>query len=1173
MIPPLRFRVTFLALLLAATALHAAERTGEDDADEPKSPIGKIKNAGTRVAAPEIAPASDEARQALARMKLPPDLEIKLWAAEPMLANPVAFNFDERGRIFVAETYRYRSSVLDIRDYMWMLEDELACRTVEDRTALIRKKFGPEGEKELAIEGEILRLLEDTTGAGVANRSTVYADGFNSPLDGIASGVLARRGQVWFTNIPSVWRFSGENRAETRTEISRGYGVRFNFTGHDLHGLVFGPDGKIYFSNGDRGATVRTKEGGTISVPDTGAVFRCHPDGTGLELFASGLRNPQSLIFNERGDLLTGDNDCDYGDEERLVHVVEHGDSGWRVGYQFAPLGKAGPWNTEKLWHPRHEGQSAAILPPLCNIEDGPSGIAYYPGTGLNASYAGSIFITHFKGGIARSGIHTYNLKPKGASYAVADAKPFLTSALPTDVKFGPDGRLYLSDWADGWPKSARGRIYAISDPAHANDPIVKETQRLIASDWTKKSVDELAQLLGHADWRVRLEAQFTLAERGAASIGVLARLATTATPVGQVSDLTQFARRHAIWGLGQLAATNASALAPLRTLGRDPDPEVRAQAIKVLGDHRARDQADAFIAALQDENNRVKFFAAQGLGKLAAARPELGLRAAPALLAALRANNDEDNYLRHALVMGLVGGQNVAALTGAINDGSRAVRLGVLLALRRLGHADVAKFLPDSDPWIARDAAVAINDEPIPAALPALAALLPTGDAAPSPRLIADEPVLFRAINAHFRLGQPANAAALAQFAARADAPARLRAEALAQLALWPKPPQRDRLVGVYRPLALSSSSGLAGKSRDRSVAVRALEPVIPGLLAASTPAVVQTAALATLQTLEIAGATDTLFAVVGDEAQSGATRAAALAALDRIKDPRLAEAVQRAGASAAPALRLAALPIAARLSPDTAAPVLANLVAQGTPAEKRTAFRALGNLRHPSADQLLAGQLRQLAEGKVAAEIQLELLTAAGRRSDPAIKELLARREAALAASPDPLAPYRVALAGGDRNRGERIFQNQPVLACIRCHRAGGDGGDAGPNLASVGAKYSREHLLESIVKPNAKIAPGFDTIVLTLKSGGAAAGIVAAETPDTITLRTADNKVIDVKKSDIAKREGAPSSMPEIYGAILTKTQLRDVVEYLASLKAEQPVRSEDPDRPRALRGVSE
>ncbi|MEO6244823.1 MAG: hypothetical protein ABIQ12_05250, partial [Opitutaceae bacterium] len=108
-----------------------------------------------------------------------------------------------------------------------------------------------------------------------------------------------------------------------------------------------------------------------------------------------------------------------------------------------------------------------------------------------------------------------------------------------------------------------------------------------------------------------------------------------------------------------------------------------------------------------------------------------------------------------------------------------------------------------------------------------------------------------------------------------------------------------------------------------------------------------------------------------------------------------------------------------------------------------------------------------------------------------------------------------------------------------------------------------------LESIIKPNAKIAPGFDTIVVTLKNGESAAGIVGRETPTTLTLRNVENKIVDVTKAEIAKREGAPSGMPEIYGTILTKTQIRDVVEYMASLKeAGQPL---DENKPRALRGL--
>jgi quinoprotein glucose dehydrogenase len=112
---------------------------------------------------------------------------------------------------------------------------------------------------------------------------------------------------------------------------------------------------------------------------------------------------------------------------------------------------------------------------------------------------------------------------------------------------------------------------------------------------------------------------------------------------------------------------------------------------------------------------------------------------------------------------------------------------------------------------------------------------------------------------------------------------------------------------------------------------------------------------------------------------------------------------------------------------------------------------------------------------------------------------------------------------------------------------------------------------YLLESVVKPNAKIAPGFDSVVLTLKSGGVAGGVVAGETADTISLRNADGKTNVVNKADIVKREGAPSSMPEIYGAVMTKSELRDVVEFLSSLdKPAQDTASSE--TPRALRGIN-
>jgi quinoprotein glucose dehydrogenase len=1110
----LTFIVLVLSLLNSASVLSAAEASGESFAR------GKLKD-GPRLTTPEIEPASEEGTQALSRMKLPDGLKAHLWAAEPMFGNPVAFNLDEQGRVFVSETHRYGTSTLDIRNYMWMLEDDLANRNQADWLASIERSFGPAGVKELSLESERLILLEDTDGDGTADKSSVYADNFRSPMDGVASGVLAHRDTVWFTNIPALWKFTGKNKAETREALHHGYGIRFNYTGHDLHGLILGPDGRIYFSIGDRGASVPTKEGGTVNVQDTGAVFRCWPDGTGLELFASGLRNPQSLAFNEYGDLFTGDNDSDQGDEERLVHLVEGGDSGWRIGYQFAPRGSAGPWNSEKLWHPRHAGQPAYLLPPICNIEDGPSGIAYYPGTGLTPAYAGNLFITHFKGAISNSGIFTYKLKPEGASYAIGTAAPFLTGALPTDVRFGPDGKLYYSDWAEGWPKSKKGRIYTIYDPARAHSPELKAVKELIGSNFTIQFDDKLVGLLAHPDWRVRLEAQYALAERPTKNIAELTRIAAQAEG---------FARLHAVWALGQIARKEASAAEALRIIVTNAAPEVRAQAIKTLGDLRDVASAEVFIAALRDDSARVRFYAAEALGKLKHAP------AVPALLAAARANNNADAYLRHALVMGLVGCATSEQLAALATDDSAAVRLVAVLALRRQQSPLITAFLSDQDPAITREAALAINDAPIPAAYPALAALA----AKPG----NDEALLLRALNAHFRLGTPDNASALAGFAAR-NAPATLRKEALALLALWPSPPARDRVLGVYLPLAQ--------KTRPASIAASALAGKLDTIFGASTADDVQLAAIEAIGALDLKDASSALTVIVADLAQSGSVRAAALKTLNDFNATGLAESAALAAASDSPELRLAALPVVSRLAPEAAVSHLEKLIASGTAREQQTAFRALGAATDPAADTLILAQLAQLEAGKVAPAAQLDLLEAAALRSDPRVKQALAAREAALAANPDPLAPFRVSLEGGNARNAIRTVNNNPVVQCIRCHRIGESGaGDAGPNLAGIGARESREYLLESLIKPSAKIAPGFEIVNVTKKNGESVIGTLLHRDDQRVRLKTGDSDNVEIAASDIKTVESAPSGMPEVVALVLTKSEIRDVVEFLANLK---------------------
>jgi len=1086
---------------------------------------------------PITTPASDAAEKAMSGFKVPAGFEVKLWAAEPMLSNVVAFEFDEQGRAFLSETHRYRTSVLDIRHYMEFLEHDLATKTLEDRIKLIDASFG-EHAGDLALETEVIRVVEDTNGDGKADSSKVFADGFDSKLDGIASGVLPMDGKVWFTNIPSLWQFDTNEAGDTATarhELLRGFGVRFGYTGHDFHGLAFGPDGKLYYSIGDRGTNVTGPDGNKVELTDEGAVFRSNPDGTEFELVHRGLRNPQELAFDEYGNLFTGDNDCDNGDMERLVQIMEGGESGWRVGYQHAPLGRAGPWMSDDLWKPDFEGRAAYLLPPLANIEDGPSGITYYPGTGFDDRFDQTLFMTHFKGAISTSGIQTYKLEQDGAAHKVTSSEQFLWGTLPTDITFAPNGDFYFVDWVVGWPKSNKGRIYSVtpkqSSPQAAK--LVAEVKELIGGGIKTASDKELLKLLGHQDQRVRLRAQYETVARGAQHIPALRRIAANA-------KAQQLARIHAIWALAQLRPDNSGAFDGFAKLLKDKDAEIRAQTAKVIGDHDHQALAAQLPARLKDKSARVQFFAAQSLGKLGDAS------VAPALLELLQRNDNEDKYLRHVAIHALSRLAPLSALRAAETHKSAAVRLGVLLTYRKLQHQRAAQFLQDSNDFIVREAALAINDAPINDAMPALAAMLGKGD-------LEDEALQNRIINARHRLGRPEDAVALATYAARNDVPREFRREALTQLSDWSEPFQRDRLVGVYRPLDV----------RDASPAVAALESNLDTLLSGSR-FFVKRAVLSAIRKLKIRAASPRIHALLASSTEDGEVRADALAVLNDLDDEKLLQAIDVASESNSPELRMATLPILARLSPDQALPVLSNMVSDGTPVEQQAAYLAIAELDHPEAATLLVQGLKTLGQGELPYLAQVELLDAAEASDAATVQTAMAQLKEQWAASGDPLASFRGSLDGGDPRAGWKLFNEHAVLACTRCHRANGEGGYAGPDLTGLADRVSAEYMLESIITPNATIAEGFDVVAFTLSNGGYEVGIIAEETADQITIYDAAGEKKSFAANLVTERAGAPSSMPAIFGMILKRTELRDLMGFMKSLTAENAERAKKKTR---------
>ncbi len=1126
MIPPVRLALSGIACLASAVSLVAQHRLGPQSSFE----------------APKLAAASDDGEKAIKRFQLPSGWKAELWAAEPDVAHGVSFDIADDGRVFVVESFRAWRGVPDIRGIMDWLDEDLACRSVEDRLAMMERHLGRDGMKDYHKNSERIRLLTDPDRKGRATRSVIFADNFATPLDGVAAGVLARGKDVYFANIPNVWLLRDENldgTADSRRSLSYGHGVRVGFLGHDLHGLVWGPDAKLYFSIGDRASMIRQGDK-TIGTPDSGAVFRCNADGSELEMIYQGLRNPQELVFDEWGNLFTGDNNSDGGDQARWTHLIEGGDSGWRIGWQFLEQpNPRGPWNSEKMWHPQNDSQPAYLTPPIKNITAGPSGVAYYPGTGLGPEWNGTFTVCDFRGSGTGSGIWGFKLRPKGASFEIVEDRKMIWSIAATDAAWGPDGSFWMLDWVDGWEPVGKGRIYRAYNPQTQQEQIVEETRKLLATGFSNRSDKELISLLGHPNQRVRQNAQFELAGRGEKVADALAKVAKGGRSV--------HARLHAIWALGNIQAQahkagrdlQAEELDAVVAVIGDADPHIRSAAAKVLGDAAYPAAHDALVLRTQDKDSQVVATATIALGKLK--RRE----SIPAVLTVLEANADRDPFLRHAAVQALFSVGDLDALLASAKHPNASVRMGVLLAMRRLERNEIAVFLRDSDPRLVLEAARAINDLPISGAMVDLAEMIGSLGPESNPALAR------RVINANQRFGTAKTAQALAKFSAEGRGADAIRAEALDCLSVWPKGPGRDRVTGLWRPTAFA---------RDVAVPREALKPFMDELLS-TAPNPVRSAAAASAGSLVIKEAAPLLASIVRERQGDAPLRVAAIQALARIQTGQYGLALEAAQKDPEESVRKAALRMSVEFPPQAQSEgggpavdptaQLIEVIMKGTLAEKQGAMASLGKLKSQPAVEQLRTWLNNLLVGKVQPELQLDVLDAASQH--PALQPLVDRWKVDHAASkPYGVEPWKVCLMGGNAEEGRKVFVERAEVACVRCHKVDGEGGEVGPELTGLVEKKGRDYVLQSIVHPNAAVATGFESVLVTLKNGSAYAGIIKSETPDALEINSPEEGLVTVRTADIQSREKGLSGMPEGLGDLLSRQDLRNLIEYLATAK---------------------
>ena len=1042
---------------------------------------------------------------------------IKQWARDEKLKGSVAISLDDQGRAYVARATRRKQSSLDIRHHQGWVKDDLSFTTIEDRRAYYKKNFnnqpdlkwlpdrnadGKRDWRDLTVQEDNVHQVADIDGDGIAEKVTTI-DKYHTEVTGIAAGVLAVDSEVFVAVEPDIFRYEDADKdgvPEKKSLVSTGYSLHIGQGGHNMSGMALGPDGRVYWAVADKGHHVQTKEGKTYHMPNSGGVFRCEMDGRHVERFSSGERNAQELAFDAHGNLFSMDNDGDYpGEKERGLYITEGSMHGWRLNWQwlrkqdFVKISGTkpyNPWMDEKMFLPDHETFPAYLTPTIGNFGPGPCGFTANPGTALSPDFADCFFMTNNK-----SEVRVFKFFPKGASFQFEEQKAIKGGISNTGLAIGPDGALYASSW--------NGAIYQFDVIPENHNLRRTETRRILASKGSEQDMNTLAKWLNHADQRVRMKGQFELVRRKDGGWKTLSDNLKSGTLLGKL---------HAIWGVGMIARLHdAEALSELAPAWKDAEPEVRAQAAKVVGELGTRSPLfkNELISSLDDPNPRVQFFAAIALGN------KKNDDASPNLVQFLEVAGAKDPYLHHAGVMGLTGSHSSQELTKLANHSSKSVRLGAIVALRRQKAPEIRAFLEDKDELVLLEAARAIHDDQsIPEALSDLAYLM-----AENRPDYKNEALMRRVINAALRGNSLSDLNLLTNYLLTGKGNENLRRLALASILWWADPPVLDPVEGRYRKHAPRDVTAV-------HEAVKQLHSVL-----AKEKALVEVM----LKGVEVLGHSEWLpnwsdqFATLEPKLQI-----TYLKALDKTSHPNLGPVVKVALKSKDKKVAETARGLASKVKISVLDELLA-IINDPNASGRGKAVEQLAELNTGDANKEFWRLVGEYHKARVAKDIRLEVWKAAKKRGT----ELLATDDRMT--------------HGGDPKRGEALIVQ---YQCIQCHQIGkkklvvnAQTATIGPDLSNIGKQRDRQHLVTSLLNPSASITEGFGTANIQLKSGKELTAVLTSQTEKTWHLKLPDGTSQQLPTKYIASHT-LISVMPN-YSQVIPPESIRDIVEFLASL----------------------
>lgn len=1040
--------------------------------------------------------------QSSAKLIKPADgLEATLWAHEPMVINPTTIDIDSRGRVWVTEGLNYR----------------------------LHRNTGRNMER--LPDADAIKILEDTDHDGKADKVTVFADKiFPIPM-GIAieehydtSGKYTGC-KVFVGNSPNLLVLEdtdGDDKADVRYPLLTGFGGIDS--DHGVHGMTLGIDGKLYFTHGDgccsvqpdgtdrvQNFDVKDKSGRHVSTDQLATTLRVNRDGTNFEILADRQRNNYETSQDSYGTLFTSDNDDDGRRGSRVIWIMDGGRYGYRTPGSPLHWGEDVPGNVPKL---------------VGTGNGSPCGIFAYEGTLFGKENIGSLL----EADAGTRQINWFPLTRHGASYQTVH-KVFLTSDdpwfRPVDAAAAHDGSVFVADWYDAgvgghaFRDQTTGRIYRVKPKNH----------ELALEKPDFSTVDGLINALRSPATATRDTARRLLTHRKDESQKVIAELFSNSTTDSRL-------RARALWVWHAISGDPVLSYA----IVKQDDARIREQAVRMLG----RDVSRMGIVKLRDHATYPPVLAESHLETL------LGLV------------NDPDAGVRRELIISLrdvptpKAGQALRDLAAQWDGHDRWYLEALGLALEKrepefisslfdgklFGEMNVSELAKQSGlalpPYFPTDRSEAF----IPTGQPSLPSNPLTKTLGLAWRLHRSEslPLLARI--------QPELQSAEIQQAwddvmrQMKDAKA---AEILAGLAIQSEDAVRTRQIMDLISEKLESDWSSAKNNQDMMRLVR------KGL--EQTGLMVQAVRLASSTgNSDLIGLTKKLFE---QRSTTEAVKIAVLQALVANKAPEAKEKIEwlinetRNSDVSSELAESAVRHIPAVFGGMAQKKLIEQLKDSQLPLPIRRE-----SLRTLAANVNGARKILEMAEkSELPEELKTEATTTLYAHSQRNI------REAAEKILPPPrtadgrmLPPiYELVRREGNAEQGEKVFFREAANSCSGCHRVGGRGRWVGPDLSTIGVKYGREELLQSILNPSAAVGYNYRPYVLALKDGRVITGLPIEETGSAITIKTADGKLERVLRNEIEESRISPISlMPEGLAQTMKDSELVDLLTYLGTLK---------------------